>query len=88
MTLQADDTPRVIPLDRLDAILEEGAASQRFYAWMEEMSNRIPMQGNGSPEGSLGGTKGQSYIDKSSSTTGQIIYVKTTDTGDTGWVLA
>lgn len=88
MTLQASDTPRVIPLDRLDAILDEEAASQRFYAWMEEISRRIPTEGNGSPEGSLEATKGQLYIDKSSSTTGQMIYVKTTDTGNTGWVLA
>lgn len=88
MTLQADDTPRVIPLDRLDAILDNDSASQRFYAWMEEITKRIPLEGNGSPENSLEADQGRLYIDKSSSTTGQMIYIKTTTTGSTGWVLA
>lgn len=88
MTLQANDTPRVIPLDRLDAILDEDAASQRFYAWMEDITNRIPLEGNGSPENSLEGTQGRLYIDKSAILTGTMIYIKTTNIGNTGWVLA
>lgn len=88
MTLQADDTPFVILPDRLDAILENEAATQRFYAWMDDMNNRIPLEGNGSPEASLQATQGRLYIDKSSSTTGQMIYIKTTTSGNTGWVLA
>lgn len=88
MTLQASDTPLVIPLDRLDAILDDDAASQRFYAWMEDITDRIPLEGNGSPEDSLEATQGRLYIDKSSSTTGEMIYIKTNNVGSTGWVLA
>ncbi len=88
MTLLADDTPFVIPPDRLDPLLEDEAATQRFYAWIQVISDRITLEGNGSPEGSLEATKGRLYVDKSSSTTGEMLYIKTTDTGDTGWVLA
>ncbi len=88
MTLQASDQPFVVPPDRLDPLLDQENASQRFYAWIQSISNRIPLEGNGSPEGSLVALKGRLYVDKSSNTTGQMIYVKTTNTGNTGWVLA
>lgn len=88
MTLQADDNPLVIPPDRIDALLEGENASQRFYAWIQQISDRIPLEGKGSPEGSLTASQGRLYINKLSTTTGQMIYIKTTTTGNTGWVLA
>lgn len=40
-------------------------------------------QGNGSPEGNYEATKGVLYIDLVNS----VLYIKSTETGDTGWVL-
>jgi len=87
LTLQADDTPFVIPPDRLDPLLEDEAASQRFYAWIQTVSDRVVLEGNGSPEGSVEANKGRLYIDKQG-TLGQRIYFKTTDGGKTGWEFA
>ena len=86
MTLKNDDTPVILLPDRLDPILEEEAVSQRFYAWMQIVSERIPMIGNGSPEDSLEANIGQLYIDKEG-TQGNRIYFKTTNGGKTGWEL-
>lgn len=87
MTLKSDDTPVIIPLDRLDPVLEEEVASQRFYSWMQIVSARIPMIGNGTPEGSLEANIGQLYIDKEGAQ-GSRIYFKTTNGGKDGWELA
>lgn len=89
MTLQADDTPFIVPPDRLDPLLEDEGqnASQRFYSWINDMSERIPLEGNGEPEGSLEANTGRLYIDKSGAQ-GLRIYFKTTDGGTTGWELA
>ena len=87
MTLQADDTPFVIPPDRLDPLLEGENASQRFYAWIQSVSDRITLEGNGSPEGSLEANIGRLYIDKDGAQ-GERIYFKTTNGGNTGWEFA
>ena len=87
MTLQADNTPVILLPDRLDPILEEDAVTQRFYAWMETVSERAIMVGNGSPESSLEANIGQLYLDKDGSQ-GQRLYFKTTNGGNTGWEFA
>lgn len=87
MTLLADDTPFVIPPDRLDPLLEDEAASQRFYAWIQTVSDRALLEGNGSPEGSVEANIARLYIDKQGAQ-GQRIYFKTTDGGTTGWQFA
>lgn len=87
MTLKSDDTPVILLPDRLDPILEEESPTQRFYAWMEIVSERIPMIGNGAPEDSLEANIGQLYIDKLG-TQGNRIYFKTTNGGKDGWELA
>lgn len=87
MTLQADDTPFVIPPDRLDPLVEGDNATERFYAFLEDVADRLPLEGNGEPEGSVTANTGRLYIDKSG-TQGNRIYFKTTDGTDTGWELA
>lgn len=88
MTLQATDNPFVLEPDRSDPLVDEnGVSSQRFFEWIQGISERVPLEGNGSPEGSLVANNGRLYIDKSG-TQGTRIYIKTTDGGNTGWELA
>lgn len=87
MSLQANNEPEIIPPDRLDELLEGPNATQRFYTWIQSVSQRIPIEGAGSPEGSLEANKGRLYIDRDGSQ-GERIYMKTTNGGKTGWELA
>ncbi len=89
MTLQADNTPFIVPPDRLDPLLEDEGrnATQRFYAWINDMSGRITLEGNGTPEGSLEANAGRLYIDKDG-VQGERIWFKTTNGGSDGWELA
>lgn len=84
MTLLASDEPFVIPPDRLDPLIEDEGASQRFYAWIQGVSSRIPLEGSGSPEGSLEADSGRLYIDRDG-IQGERVYMKTTNGGNTGW---
>lgn len=87
MTLQANDQPFIVPPDRLDQLLEGENASQRFYAWIQGVSQRIPLEGSGSPEGSLTANAGRLYIDREG-IQGERIYMKTTNNTNTGWEFA
>ena len=87
MTLLASDQPYVIPPDRVDALLEGEGASQRFYAWIQGISARIPLEGSGSPEDGLEADAGRLYIDRDGAQ-GSRIYMKTTNGSKTGWELA
>jgi hypothetical protein len=87
LTLQANDQPFIIPLDRTDPAVEDGVATQRLYAWMQAISDRIPLEGSGSPEGSLTANKGRLYVNREG-IQGERIYMKTTNGGNVGWQLA
>jgi hypothetical protein len=87
VTLLANDQPELVPPDRLDPLLEGENASQRFYTWIQGVSERTPLEGSGSPEGSLEANKGRLYIDRDG-VQGQRIYMKTTNGGNTGWQFA
>ena len=87
MTLLASDEPFIVPPDRLDPLLEEETASQRFYTWIQAMSQRIHLEGSGSPEGSLEANAGRLYVDRDGAQ-GERIYMKTTNGGNTGWEFA
>jgi len=87
LTLQASDEPRVVPPDRLDPITDDEGTTQRFYAWIQDISSRVILEGNGSPEGSLEANQGRLYIDKEG-IQGERIYFKTTNGGQTGWEFA
>lgn len=60
---------------------------ERFIRWIEVLRMRLATipcftQTSGSPEGVINGQKGDRYYD----TAADLIYDKTTDTGNTGWV--
>lgn len=63
---------------------------ERFLRWLEVLRQKfrtIPKfsAGDGSPEGVVDGTGGDRYFRRDGST-GTYLYVKTTDTGNTGWI--
>ena len=86
MTLQTNNEPFVIPPDRLDPILDDGVLTQRMYSWMQSISDRIPIDGDGSPESIITARIGRIYIDRTAQQFNRI-YIKTTDSGATGWEL-
>ena len=61
--------------------------TQIMSEWMEQLSRLVEAlqveTGSGSPEGVLTATENKLYRD----TVGNVLYIKTTATGDTGWVL-
>ena len=87
MTLPAIDEPFIVPPDRIDPLVLDSVATQRFYGWIQGMSDRIPLEGDGSPEGNLEANQGRLYVDRQGAQ-GQRIYMKTTNGGVTGWELA
>ena len=87
MTLQADNEPIIVPPDRIDPLLEADIASQRFYTWIQAISQRIPIEGSGSPEGVIVANKGRFYIDRDGAQ-GARFYMKTTNGSATGWEFA
>ena len=87
MTLQASDEPIVVPPDRIDPWLEGSILSQRSYAWIQAISERIPIEGSGSPEGVITANKGRFYIDRDGAQ-GERFYMKTTNGNNTGWEFA
>ena len=89
MTLQANNEPVVVPPDRIDPLVdkETGNGVQRFYTWIQAISQRIPIEGSGSPESRFEANAGRLYVDRDGAQ-GERIYMKTTNGGNTGWELA
>lgn len=78
---------KVTGLPRTRAIVDvQGILTQEAGAYFSTLTSRALIIGTGSPEGVVEGDKGFSYMDESGST-GSILYLKTTDGGNTGWVL-
>ena len=50
------------------------------------VDQRVPITGTGSPEGKVSAPVGSIYVD-SAATTGAIRWIKTSGTGNTGWVV-
>lgn len=83
----------VIPPKRGQKITEvqfgssQEVPTQIMSEWMEQLSRLVEAlqveTGSGSPEGVLIATENKLYRD----TVGNVLYIKTTSTGDTGWVL-
>ena len=62
----------------------------RFQRWLETLRQKIrPIpaftQGDGTPEGAVSGTLGDRYFNRTGAA-GTFLYVKTTATGNTGWI--
>ncbi len=63
---------------------------ERFLRWLETLRIRIQTipcwtQDAGSPEGVVDGQQGDRYF-RTDGAPGTFLYVKTTDTGNTGWI--
>ena len=63
---------------------------ERFQRWIEALRltlRPIPRftQSTGSPEGAVAGVQGDRYF-RTDGSPGSYVYVKTTNTGNTGWI--
>ena len=69
---------------------EDQTPTLQLSEWLEIVTARLndlqPLSGTGSPEGSVIGKPGQTYIDVAGAP-GSTQYVKLTGIGDTGWSL-
>lgn len=67
-----------------------GGLPNQFMLWLSTLRsklNSVPSfsKGDGSPEGSVKGSQGDTYFNRTGSA-GTFYYLKTTDGGDTGWI--
>lgn len=64
--------------------------TERAANWIEEITRQVNkstvLSGTGTPEGNVTAEPTVLYMDESGST-GSILYIKQTGTGNTGWVL-
>lgn len=77
--------------ERFEKITEDGmTASLRLSEYLREITRQVNLSeiltGTGSPEGVIEAEPTQLYMDESGSA-GNILYIKKTGTGDTGWIL-
>ena len=84
------DEPIISPDRGFPLYNEGGYPVDRFHIWMvgitdrmNEGQNLFTLEGTGSPEGVKAAIKDRRYRD----TVTDDIYLKTTSTGDTGWIL-
>ena len=79
---------KVVPPNFTDAIVENGRATQDFYGTMVNITNTAPLRGSGSPESVVDARIMTQYMDIDAvDTPGTYLYMKTTETGKTGWKL-
>jgi len=81
----------IIAPDRFETLSERtGEPTQRQAEWMEAMTRQINfnavLSGSGSPEAVVTASPTQQYMD-TAGTAGNILYIKKTGTGNTGWIL-
>lgn len=69
----------------------DGFMTQRGAEFLEDVTTQVNKStittGNGSPEGVIPGTPGETYMDQTGSS-GNIFYIKQTGSGKSGWILA
>ena len=56
----------------------------RLLGLLEELDDRLPYSGTGSPDGKVAASVGAAYVDEAA-TSGAIRWIKTSGTGNTGW---
>lgn len=78
----------VIAPNRTDILFHEGIASEDMSAWMNNVSRTITISGSGSPESVVEAPKRTLYMDEDAvASPGTFLYIKTTESGNTGWKL-
>lgn len=79
---------KVIPPNVLDVLIEEGRPTQDFSGFLNNVSKTVTISDSGSPEGVVTAPKRTLYSDDDAiATPGTFLYIKTTETGNTGWKL-
>jgi hypothetical protein len=81
----------IIAPERFVSIVnKDGTPSLRFAEFCEELTRQVNfneiISGTGSPEGVVTASPKKLYMDDSG-TAGNILYIKKTGTGNTGWIL-
>lgn len=88
MTLLRNDEPYIVPPDRQEVLLDEnGSATERFYTMLQGLSARVPIYGEGEPNGQFEADKGRLYVDREG-VQGERIWMKTTNGSRVGWEIA
>lgn len=81
MITQPHRSESVVTIDR--------RTEQTMRAWIDSVTELLNFldfaEGNGSPEGVVTANKKKIYFNNTGSA-GTLVYIKTTDTGNTGWV--
>ena len=78
---------KITGLPRTRAIVDsKGVLTQEAGAYFSVLTARAIITGVGSPEGVVEADKAAIYMDENG-TSGAILYVKSSDGGNTGWVL-
>ena len=73
----------IIPTDVGTPIVDgEGRPLQHFFQLLENIAKLEILDGSGSPEGVVEAGIKRQYLDTQNS----VLYIKTTDGGNTGWV--
>jgi hypothetical protein len=81
----------ISPPDRqFEFVNDDKKLEQRAHTWMDDVTKRLnegqnlpTLEGIGSPEAVINSIKDRLYRD----TAANDFYIKTTDSGDTGWIL-
>lgn len=79
---------KVIPPNVLDVLIEDGLGTQDLLAFLFNLSKTAPISGSGSPESNVEAAFLTQYTDIDAvGTPGTFQYIKTTESGKTGWKL-
>ena len=81
----------IIPLERYSSVIgEDGKLTLRAASFFEEITRQInlntPIEGTGSPESVITASIGQRYLDTAGASE-NVLYIKQSGTGNTGWIL-
>ena len=81
----------IIPLERFTSWFDaNGMPTERAAEWCEAITSEVnlntPIEGSGSPEGVVIASPRQRYMD-TSGTASNILYIKQSGAGNTGWIL-
>lgn len=74
---------KIIAPQRVEMYFNGNQITQRFHQWITDINDRQTLESDGSPEGIIEATKLALCID----TTNDNLYYKSTETGNTGWIL-
>ncbi len=81
----------ITPFQRFELLAEQsGTPTLRMSEFLEELTYQVnlasPIKGAGSPEGAIDADTTQLYMD-TAGTAGNILYIKKSGSGNTGWIL-